>query len=142
MVVMVIFMRFLQKMSLTCNNGITLGYSNIKMAMIDNFGPSNIVDVTSDVNKLYFAPEISSNGSDLLVTGHDFTVAGNIEILAQRFDFDLLAIDNSFLLVSKPGNQLGGVANYSNDKYFIIWNDKVTVNATTVNFVFVMFMEL
>jgi len=101
MVVMVIFMWFLQKMSLTCNNG-----------------------------------------SDLLVTGHDFTVAGNIEILAQRFDFDLLAIDNSFLLVSKPGNQLGGVANYSNDKYFIIWNDKVTVNATTVNFVFVMFMEL
>ena len=42
MVVMVIFMWFLQKMSLTCNNGITLGYSNIKMAMIDNFVPSNI----------------------------------------------------------------------------------------------------
>ena len=125
-----------QEMSLTCNNGIAPGYSNIKIVMIDNFELSGIVDVTSDLNKLYFAPEISSNGSDLLVTWHDFTVTGNIEILAQRFDFNLLAIDNSFLLVSKPGNQLGGVANFSNDKYFIIWNDKVTVNTSTGDFVF------
>ncbi len=125
-----------QEMSLTCNNGITPEYSNIKMAMIDNLGSSGIVDVTSDLNKLYFAPEISSNGLDLLVTWHDFTVAGNIEIWAQRYDFDLLPINESFLLVSKPGNQLGGVANYSNDKYFIIWNDKVTVNPTTGDFVF------
>lgn len=128
-----------QEMTPVCTAGnIDIGSSNIVMAEIYGDGSvGGVVNITDSSTAKNFAPQIKSAGDGtVLVTWNDLSNLSNIDIWAQRYYGDGTPIGDPFLLVANPGNQFGGVENYNNDKYFILWNDKITVNLTTQDFIF------
>lgn len=128
-----------QEMTLKCLSGnIDMEKSNIIMAEVYSDGTvSGNYDVTNGATTKYFAPQVkSSKDGTVLITWNDLTNMSNIEIWAQRYYGDGIAIGDPFLLVSKVGNQFGGVESYDNDKFFILWNDKITANIVTQEFLF------
>ncbi|MCX7771094.1 MAG: IPT/TIG domain-containing protein [Proteobacteria bacterium] len=128
-----------QEMTLKCTSGnIDLDKSDIFMnSVFNNATVGSPVNITNATAKKYFAPQVSSaQDGSVLVTWNDLTNMSDIEIIAQRFYGDGTPIGDPFLLVSKAGNQFGGVVDFSNNKFFVLWNDKVTINPTTGEFIF------
>lgn len=129
-----------QNFNLACSGGnlIDIGSSNIKMAEVNIDGTiSGIFDITMGNTSKNMAPLIeSSKDGTVFITWHDMTNMNDIEIKAQIYTQDGIPLIDPFLLVSKSGNQFGGVVSFDNNKFFILWNDKIGIDFNTGSFIF------